>query len=103
MGGIELATTEAQPMKAGAKPKEKKETRSEKEVSPKPQKDIASETRKEKSPRPKKEKAQAKKEKNPEVQKTHNFFTKIAKKRPPTTKKMPPPMGSQPQSHVTEI
>merc|ERR1719237_1102876 len=78
VGGIELATLEAQPMKAGAKPKEKKETKSEKEavpkakkeVSPKPQKNIVAETRKEKSPQPKKEKTpQPKKEKTPQPEK----------------------------------
>jgi len=79
VGGIELATHEAQPLKAGAKPKERKETRSVKEAvpkakkenSPKPQESIAPEIKKEltpqpqkeKSPRPKKEKSQPKKRK----------------------------------------
>merc|ERR1712083_678930 len=54
VGGIELATHEAQPLKAGAKSKEKKETRNvkeavpkaKKETSPKPQESIAPEIKK---------------------------------------------------------
>merc|ERR1712130_297817 len=77
VGGIEVATLEAQPMKAGAKPKEKKETKAEKEafpkakkeVSPKPEKNIVTETNKAKSPQPKKEKSQPKKEKTPQPKK----------------------------------
>merc|ERR1712018_1075671 len=79
VGGIEVATLEAQPMKAGAKSKEKKETKAEKEavpkakkeVSPKPEKNIDTETSKEKSPHPKKDKAKPKKEKTPQPKKEH--------------------------------
>merc|ERR1711971_173886 len=107
MGGIELATLEAQPMKAGAKPKEKKETKSEKgavpkakkEVSPKPQKNLVPETRKEKTPQPKKENTpQPKKEKTPQPKKEKNPQPKKEKTPQPKKEKTPLPEKEKPQS-----
>merc|ERR1719237_998886 len=99
LGGIELATLEAQPMKAGAKPKEKKEIKSEKEavpkakkeVSPKPQKNIVPETRKEKSPQPRNEKSQPKKEKTPQPKKENTPQPKKEKTPQPKKEKSPQP------------
>merc|ERR1712032_1266737 len=98
VGGIELATHEAQPLKAGAKPKEKKETRNvkeavpkaKKETSPKPQESIAPEIKKEftpqspeeKSTQPKKEKSQPKKEKSPQPQKEKSLQPEKEKAQP---------------------
>merc|ERR1712130_903340 len=99
VGGIEVATLEAQPMKAGAKPKEKKETKAEKEafpkakkeVSPKPEKNIVTETNKAKSPQPKKEKSQPKKEKTPQPKKEKTPQPKKEKTPQPEKEKTPQP------------
>merc|ERR1712130_1081729 len=98
VGGIEVATLEAQPMKAGAKPKEKKETKAEKEafpkakkeVSPKPEKNIVTETNKAKSPQPKKEKSQPKKEKTPQPKKEKTPQPKKEKTTQPEKEKSQP-------------
>merc|ERR1712130_774912 len=99
VGGIEVATLEAQPMKAGAKPKEKKETKAEKEafpkakkeVSPKPEKNIVTETNKAKSPQPKKEKSQPKKEKTPQPKKEKTPLPEKEKTPLPENEKTPLP------------
>ena len=107
VGGIELATHEAQPLKAGAKPKEKKETRNvkeavpkaKKETSPNPQESIAPEikkgltpqSQKEKSPQPKKEKSQPKKEKSPQPQKEKSLQPKKEKSPQSKKEKIPQP------------
>ena len=103
MGGIELATHEAQPMKAGAKPKEKKETKSAKEAAPKakmeaspePQKSIGTKVSKEKTPQPKKEKSQPKKEKTPQPRKERTPQPKKEKTPQPEKEKVQPQKPSK--------
>ena len=86
-------------MKAGAKPKEKKETKSakeaapkaKKEASPEPQKSIGPEVSKEKTPQPKKEKSQPKKEKTPQPKKEKKPQPKKERTPQPKKEKTPQP------------
>ena len=83
---MELATHEAQPMKAEAKPKDKKETKKVKESVPKGEIGVA--VKKAKSPQPKKEKTpQPKRDKSPQPKKEKSPHPKKDKSPQPEKEK----------------